>query len=493
VLTYIAVKNEFLDKFTVALDEGYAALFAGAGLSRSSGYVDWKELLRDIADDLGLSVDVETDMISLAQFHVNVRQGRTRLNQLLVDEFTKDTKATENHKLIANLPIRTIWTTNYDTLLEDAFHETSKRADVKFRPEQFSITLPRRDVTLFKMHGDISEPDSAVLIKEDYETYDLTRSGFSELLKGDLLKKTFVFLGFSFTDPNIDYILSRIRTLMGKNRRDHYCIMKRPSKPKGRGKALAQYEYDRTKLELRVGDLKRYGINALMIDDYSEITDILRELNSRSHRRDVFVSGSAAEFGAIGRDRFEQLSRALGREIIRRGFNLTSGFGLGIGGAVIIGAMEALYEGEDSVDERMRLRPFPQSAPAGMTLKQFWTRYREEMISTAGFVVFICGNKTLSNEVILADGVMEEFEIAKQFDKYPIPLGFTGYAAERIWSEVSDSLDKFYPGGGVTTFFKTLGNTNKSDSEVIDAVFGIMNRVINSNGRKKRGAKQNGT
>jgi hypothetical protein len=339
------------------------------------------------------------------------------------------------------------------------------------------------------MHGDISEPDNAVLIKEDYETYDIVRSGFSELLKGDLLKKTFVFLGFSFTDPNIDYILSRIRTLMGKNRRDHYCIMKRPLKPKGRGKALAQYEYDRKKLELRVGDLKRYGIHALMIDDYSEITNILRELNERSHRRDVCVSGSAAEFGALGRERIEQLSRRLGREIVRRGFNLTSGFGLGIGGAVIIGAMEGLYEGDDSVDERMRLRPFPQSAPAGMTLKQFWTRYREEMISNAGFIIFISGNKAVSNEVVLADGVIEEFEIAKRLGKYPIPLGFTGYAAEQIWNEVSNSLDKFYPEGGVSTFFKTLGNAKKGDSEVIDAVFGIMNRVINSNDRKTRGAK----
>ena len=55
--------EEFLKDFTTALDEGYAALFAGAGLSRPSGYVDWKELLRGVADDLGLSVDVETDLI----------------------------------------------------------------------------------------------------------------------------------------------------------------------------------------------------------------------------------------------------------------------------------------------------------------------------------------------------------------------------------------------------------------------------------------------
>jgi hypothetical protein len=478
--------EEFLKDFTTALDEGYAALFAGAGLSRPSGYVDWKELLRDVADDLGLSVDVETDLISLAQFHANVRQGRTRLNQLLVDEFTKDTKTTENHKLIANLPIRTVWTTNYDTLLENAFRASGKRPDVKFTQEQFSTTLPKRDVTIFKMHGDISQPADAVLIKEDYETYDLTRSGFSELLKGDLLKKTFVFMGFSFTDPNIDYILSRIRSLMGKNRRDHYCIMRRPQKPKGRGKALARYEYDRTKLELRIGDLRRYGIQALMIDDYDQITDILRELNKRSHRNNVFVSGSAREFGSVGQKRIEHLSRTLGHEIIRRGFNLTSGFGLGIGGAVIIGAMEALFEDETGgLDDRTRLRPFPQSAPRGMTLKQFWTRYREDMIANAGFVVFICGNKMESKRIVSADGVLEEFEIAKRLGKYPIPLGFTGYAAREIWEEVIGSLEEFYPGADVKRLFSTLGDANKSDSEIIDAVFGVMNRVVNKKQQRK--------
>jgi hypothetical protein len=471
--------DEFLKTFTTALDEGYAAIFAGAGLSRSSGFVDWKELLRDIATDLGLSVDVETDLVSLAQFHVNVREGRTRLNQLLVNEFTRDTESTDNHTLIANLPIQTVWTTNYDTLLENAFRQANKRPDVKFSQDQFSVTLPKRDVTIYKMHGDVSRPQDAVLIKEDYETYDLNRSGFSDLLKGDLLKKTFLFLGFSFTDPNIDYILSRIRNLMGQNRRDHYCIMKRPTKPKRGGKSQAQYEYDRTKLELRIGDLKRYGIHALMINDYDEITEILKELNQRSHRNDVFVSGSAEEFDSVTRQRIEGLSRAIGREIIRRGFNLTSGFGLGIGGAVIIGAMEALYaDEENSIDERTRLRPFPQSAPRGMTLKKFWTRYREEMISNAGFAVFISGNKLNSGRIVLADGVIEEFKIVKKLGKYPIPVGFTGYAARRIWEEVTGSLDDFYPEGGVKGHFKTLGDPKKNDSEIIEAIFAIMKRVL---------------
>ena len=58
------------------------------------------------------------------------------------------------------------------------------------------------------MHGDFSQPRNAVLTKEDYETYNEHRALFSEKLKGDLIEKTFLFLGFSFTDPNVDYILA---------------------------------------------------------------------------------------------------------------------------------------------------------------------------------------------------------------------------------------------------------------------------------------------
>ena len=43
-------------------------MFIGAGFSKSVGYVDWKNLLKDVADDLGLDIDKEYDLVSLAQY-----------------------------------------------------------------------------------------------------------------------------------------------------------------------------------------------------------------------------------------------------------------------------------------------------------------------------------------------------------------------------------------------------------------------------------------
>src|SRR6266850_8332321 len=80
----------FLKEYTRALREGDAALFVGAGVSRAAGYVDWKQLLKEIAEDLELDIDRESDLVALAQFHVNRRQGRDRINQLLIDEFLEN-------------------------------------------------------------------------------------------------------------------------------------------------------------------------------------------------------------------------------------------------------------------------------------------------------------------------------------------------------------------------------------------------------------------
>src|ERR1700733_6998711 len=123
-------KRNFLKEYTRDLREGAAALFVGAGISRSAGYVDWRHLLKEIAEELELDIDRESDFLALAQFHVNHRKNRDRLSQLLIDEFLQDVELTPAHRLIALLPASTIWTTNYDDLLEVAFTNANRRFDV---------------------------------------------------------------------------------------------------------------------------------------------------------------------------------------------------------------------------------------------------------------------------------------------------------------------------------------------------------------------------
>jgi len=57
------------------LDNKNAAVFAGAGLSMASGYVDWKGLLRNIIQGLGLDPNKEHDLVTLAPSNGFGRNG----------------------------------------------------------------------------------------------------------------------------------------------------------------------------------------------------------------------------------------------------------------------------------------------------------------------------------------------------------------------------------------------------------------------------------
>ncbi|KIE90685.1 hypothetical protein AP1022_01368 [Actinobacillus pleuropneumoniae] len=210
---------------------------------------------------------------------------------------------------MARLPIDTFWTTNYDPVIETALKEAGKVVDVKHNVEQLPVSIHKRDAVVYKMHGDYTLPNQAVLIKDDYEKYHLTRNDFFTALRGDLLTKRFLFLGFSFADPNIDYILSRIRASYSENQKEHYCILRKVQKFDNEDQA--DFEYRQRKQQLFISDLERVGVNTLLIDEYSEITEILREVELAQKRRTVFISGAAEDYAPYSQEDVEKFVSSL--------------------------------------------------------------------------------------------------------------------------------------------------------------------------------------
>ena len=480
-------KEQLLRDFSKAIANDEAALFIGAGLSVGAGFVDWRGLLRDIAGDLKLNVDEEHDLIALAQYEYNRNNNRSRLNRKIVEEFRDRATLSKNHRWIARLPIDTIWTTNYDTLLERAYADAAKTVDVKHRQADLLHRLPHSDVSLFKMHGDVNHADEAVLIKDDYERYEARRGLFVSRLQGDLSWRHVLFLGFSFTDPNIDYVFSRLRCLLeekAENQPPRYCILRRPKAPKrGRknfAKLKAQHTRDMRHLPHRIGDLGRFNIDVVLIDEYQEIEELLQRLCLLVSSKSIFVSGSAHEYAPIGRERIESFCRKLGTEIIRRGYNLVSGFGLGIAGSCIIGAHEqAKREKSGRMGQRLRLHPFPQEFKNETERRQVYTEIRKELVQESGVTVFIAGNKLdrSSGNIVIADGVMEEFALAREHAHLLIPIPATGGAAAQIWGDIKPKLGSLFGSIRVTREFSILADATKSEDEWIEAVFSIIEKA----------------
>lgn len=469
--------STFIDRYVKEIRNNNAAIFAGAGFSKSSGYVDWKNLLREIAEELGLNVDKEHDLVALAQYCYNKNGNRSIINDTIFEEFSKDKEFGVNHKILAKLPIFTYWTTNYDSLIEDALVDAQRVVDVKCNNKQFSITKPHRDAIVYKMHGDKSNPDEAVLIKDDYERYYREHMQFITALSGDLISKTFLFIGFSFADPNIDYILSRIRIDYGENKRQHYALIRKIKEDEYEN--TADYEYVERRHQFFIEDLKRYNIRALMIDEYEEITDILKEISRRLNNDNVFVSGSAAEYGDYDEKEALEFIYQLSNRLIYEEYNIISGFGLGVGSSVITGALQEIYMRRKTINEnRLLLRPFPQGIENEDTRQELWKKYREDMISRAGISIFLFGNKLEDEKIVLANGMQSEFQIAKEQHNLIVPIGCTGYVAQEIWEEVNKDLTKYYNkvDENLKDTFALLNNKTDNDT-LIDNVLKFLKLI----------------
>ena len=280
-------KQYFIKNYAKAIQEGYAAVFAGAGISVGAGYVDWKGLVAPFADEMGLDIDKEYDLTRVIQYYINYKRRRNGVSQTIINKFISHEESTETIDLLTQLPVQTYWTTNYDKLLEKNLEKQNKKVDVKVTDKNLTTNVYDRDVVIYKMHGDVSNPDEIVLSKDDYELYNDTHSLFTTALRGDLVTKTFLFIGFSFEDPNLDNILSRIRVLLGNETREHYCFLEKITKEKYDDDD--EFKNDSRKQELRIEDLKRYGIETILLDSYKEISDILLQIKKAYLSRYIYL------------------------------------------------------------------------------------------------------------------------------------------------------------------------------------------------------------
>lgn len=425
---------------------GELAIFAGAGLSASVGFVDWATLLAPFAIELNLDSTKERDnLVRLAQYSQNAKGGnRHHLNEALIKAFPVMKKPSKNHEILARIPIETYWTTNYDKLIETSLRDARKIADVKWKDSQLPNTVPHRHGVVYKMHGDVESAGEAVLTRDDYEKYSREHPGFINALVGDLTVKTFLFIGFSFSDPNLDSVLSEVRQRFHAGQREHYCLLR--AVHRGDYRKTADYDYAKTRQLHFTTDLRRFNITAIVVDEYSEITEFLSTIELLQSRNAVFVSGSAHEYGAWRTDEAEAFVRAIGSSLVDLKLKVITGMGLGIGNLVVSGTVERIYgSGVGSLDSYLEVRPFPLSVAPGVDRDAIWTKYRTELLQKAGIVLFIFGNKLEGSTTVNAAGMLEEFEIAMARGALPVAIGGTGFTSEVIATAVLKDFEKYYP------------------------------------------------
>lgn len=209
--------------------DGRCLPFVGAGFSLNAecddGYSmpDWPELAHHLAVVAGVA-DEDLQGPDAATIYER-KFGRVHLidavRRSLNPEHVRPSRA---HKAFAQLPFETIYTTNFDLLLEEALQAIGK----PFRSLVGELQLPFHAglfaTNLVKMHGDIRHEEHFIITRRDYDTFLDTYPVVATHLSAMLIVRNALFLGYSRSDSDFIQIQSVIESRLGKFQRMPYIV-----------------------------------------------------------------------------------------------------------------------------------------------------------------------------------------------------------------------------------------------------------------------------
>jgi hypothetical protein len=202
---------------------GDVVLFAGAGLSfnalRNDGKPNrmpsWKDLAAKLRDDLGSGIAADADPLRVADYY-EVRFKRNALIEKVSRAIADDEYSPGRvHECVAELNLRDIITTNYDTLIERAFETYRFQPQVIVRGSDFTST--RRSPRILKMNGCILRNASDIVITgDDFLAYPSREPLIEAFMIRSFVESRVLFAGFSLNDPTFRLINEKVLRVLGK-------------------------------------------------------------------------------------------------------------------------------------------------------------------------------------------------------------------------------------------------------------------------------------
>lgn len=266
-------------KLQNAIINNNLVIFVGAGCSMSLGFPSWKKLIENILEDLNDRFG-ETSSINFKNVLNGVENGKSlfdALNKIENDVDHGSTYKIKSKELINKL-IETIneklpeessvhdllWkiskkiiTTNYDRTLEK-YKDKSTTAKIFDNTNAFQILNSQSENAefLYKIHGDYENPNTIILFESDYRDIYKNDNYNNDALGSYFKDKTFLFIGFSLTDPFVNDLFIKIKNIY-------------------KGYTINEHFIFTTKNE----DFIEYDVTAIKIDNWNEsLIEYLSEL-----------------------------------------------------------------------------------------------------------------------------------------------------------------------------------------------------------------------
>ena len=288
------------DRLIKLVREEKVSLFIGSGFSLKAGAPSVATLCKGILsqiDNEQTRLEHKNDNLAvLSNYYVEeiCCGSRNSLIELLKNMFSFKPTNTEDQQALAQIPhFHNIFTTNYDTLLEDAYDK--QNSQIIRKDADCAYIDNSKAVRIFKIHGDFENQDFVIVTSKDYDDY--FKNNRNQLMwnevKSHFLTEHILFIGYSLEDDNIIDIIKNISKAINKNQKEMFLIAPGfDSRKQGQFKKMKVHYYDSlatdflTELTQQLkdniwNDFKHHKVTAETFSRFCNIHDIAPEVAIR--------------------------------------------------------------------------------------------------------------------------------------------------------------------------------------------------------------------
>lgn len=210
-----------LNTFAERIQPSRTVLLFGAGSSVPSGAPSVRQLQQHFETVFA----VKASDYSLAE-QTGIIEQTTRDRRRLIEELQSQFRSLKPTGAILNLPLyswKSIYTTNYDELVEQSYMRRERPLKTYSTNFDFTLKDDPAQTEYFKLHGTISKDicfgdRSRIIITEaDYDATDEYRDQLFDRLKADIGAAHLVIIGHSLADDDIRSIVNRALSLRTKS------------------------------------------------------------------------------------------------------------------------------------------------------------------------------------------------------------------------------------------------------------------------------------
>lgn len=460
--------EKFLNLVSEKILEQNLSLFVGAGSSVQYGAMNWQELIDNIYS--GSNNWNNTERAQYAELKgIDIKLEISNLiSSINIDNTYKNTFL----YYLLGFDYKSIWTTNYDHVIEDVLKYKAKSYISVFQYDHFkNLSYPNGNF-LYKINGSYDKPKTIIITKNDFIDYRKSHEAYLILLKRELLCHSFLFIGCSFDDDIlricIKDILNCIENSSENYLTNHYAII---------------VEANKDKLNFISEDLRRnYNINCLLVENYNMSYKIAYGISTKVKYSSIFVSGAKT---FIRHSKEEIAGKNVCKELVNSfidldnpHFKFISGMGMSIG-HFISGTIKEICR-DRNINRFLQMEPFPFKS------KTANENHRKNIINQAGIFIFIYGDYNSTTDNIETSGMWKEYLEAKK-DKssiiIPLPCGNDSISKVIFEEELKDNqsfsykniylIETFNHNESNRTFFKKLVkkviiDVRKSTDKILD-------------------------